>query len=59
MKKLTILLSLVLLTSIGISQTTLDTAVNFDGKDPYGNTIELFEYLNDGKIVLIDFFNSM
>ena len=59
MKKLTILFTMLLLTSFGISQTTLDTAINFNGKDPYGNDVDLYEYLDNGKIVLIDFFNSM
>ena len=39
-------------------QTLLDTAVNFTVKDTYGNTIELFEILNEGKIVVIDFFST-
>ena len=40
------------------AQTLLDTAVNFSVKDVYGNTIELFSYLDDDKIVVIDFFSS-
>jgi hypothetical protein len=40
------------------AQTLLDTAVNFSVKDVYGNSIELFAYLDDDKIVVIDFFAS-
>ena len=40
------------------AQTTLDTAVNFSVKDVHGNSIELFEILNNGQFVLIDFFNT-
>jgi hypothetical protein len=42
----------------GISQTTLDTAQNFSVKDTYGNTIKLFDILDEGKIVVIDFFST-
>jgi len=42
----------------GNSQTTLDTAVNFSVKDIDGNTIELFDILDEGKIVMIDFFSA-
>ncbi|MCB0640752.1 MAG: redoxin domain-containing protein [Phaeodactylibacter sp.] len=37
-------------------QTYLDTAVNFVVEDIDGNTHELFDYLEDGKYVVIDFF---
>ncbi len=40
------------------AQTTLDTAVNFIVKDTYGNNIELFDILDEGKIVVIDFFST-
>jgi hypothetical protein len=39
-------------------QTTLDTALNFSVKDTYGNTLELFDILDDGNIVVIDFFST-
>ena len=38
------------------AQTTLDTAVNFTVKDVNGITHRLNEYLEQGKMVLIDFF---
>jgi len=58
MKK--ILLSILLFTvvMIGTSQTTLDTAVNFTVKDTYGNNHELFDILDAGMIVVIDFFST-
>lgn len=40
------------------AQTTLDTAVNFTVKDTQGNNIELFSILDEGKIVVIDFFST-
>lgn len=40
------------------AQTTLDTAVNFAAKDIYGNTIELFDILDEGQMVVIDFFST-
>jgi thiol-disulfide isomerase/thioredoxin len=40
------------------AQTMLDTAANFTVKDVYGNTIELFDILNEGKLVVIDFFST-
>ena len=42
----------------GKAQTTLDTAVNFSVKDVAGNTIKLFDILDEGKIVMIDFFST-
>ena len=42
----------------GVAQTTLDTAVNFTVKDTYGNNIHLFDILNAGQIVVIDFFST-
>ena len=37
-------------------QTYLETAVNFTVEDVDGNVHELFDYLEDGKYVVIDFF---
>lgn len=55
----TILLSILSFILTGTNaQTLLDTAVNFSVKDVHGNTIELFTYLDDDKIVVIDFFAS-
>ncbi len=40
------------------AQTTLDTAVNFNAKDPYGVTYTLFDILDAGNYVVIDFFST-
>jgi len=40
------------------AQTLLDTALNFSVKDTYGNTIILYDILDEGKIVVIDFFST-
>jgi hypothetical protein len=53
---LTLFLAVIMATAI--SQTTLDTAQNFSVKDTYGNTIDLFDILDEGKIVVIDFFST-
>ena len=58
MKKLFTVLALVLFGATLQAQTLLDTATNFSVKDPYGNTIELYEILDEGKIVVIDFFST-
>jgi len=58
MKKLFTLLFLLISFLASIAQTTIDTAINFVAKDIYGNRIELFEFLDDDKIVVIDFFNT-
>ncbi|MCD4788644.1 MAG: redoxin domain-containing protein [Bacteroidales bacterium] len=58
MKKLLIcILPLFVIISVK-SQTTLDTAVNFSVKDVNGNTLNLFNILDEGKIVVIDFFSA-
>jgi peroxiredoxin len=56
MKKITLsfILSILLLSSMG--QTTLTTAVDFTVTDTKGVTHNLFNYLNAGKYVCIDFF---
>ena len=58
MKKLLIPVFLACLAATGTAQTTLDTALNFSVKDTYGVTRDLFNILNDGKIVVIDFFST-
>ncbi len=40
------------------AQTLLDTAINFTVKDTYGNTLQLYDILDEGKIVVIDFFST-
>lgn len=49
------LISMLLLMSLN-AQTTLTTAVDFTVTDVHGNTHTLFDYLADGKHVVIDFF---
>jgi len=39
------------------AQSNLDTAFNFVVKDLYGNNIELFQLLDQGKFVVMDFFS--
>lgn len=51
-----ILSSLIVLTSS--AQTLLDTAINFTVKDTYGSTINLYDILDEGKMVVIDFFST-
>jgi len=58
MKKLTLLLIILFAIKVSFGQTQLDTALNFSVKDIHGNTIELFEILDEGKIVVIDFFST-
>ena len=56
MKKL-LLIGWFLVSIVGLSaQTTLDTAISFTVKDIAGITHRLDEYLNNNKIVVIDFF---
>lgn len=58
MKKLTLLIILLFTLKISLGQTQLDTALNFSVKDIHGNTIELFEILDEDKIVVINFFST-
>jgi thiol-disulfide isomerase/thioredoxin len=54
-------LFLAILICVGISvqaQTNLTEAVNFTVTDTQGNTIELFELLDEGNIVMLDFFTT-
>lgn len=56
MKKLGFIIVLFIFSTGLFAQTSLDTAQNFTVKDIYGNTFKLFDILDDGKIVVIDFF---
>ena len=59
MKKITILilfLQLFLFSTKG--QVKIDSAVNFIAPTPYGDTIDLYSYLDDGKYVMIEFFRT-
>ena len=40
------------------AQTMLDTALNFSVKDTYGEIYELYPILDEGKMVVIDFFST-
>lgn len=58
MKKL-LFLVLGSLFALSISaQTMLDTALNFSVKDTYGEIYELYPILDEGKMVVIDFFST-
>jgi hypothetical protein len=52
------MLLLFLIVTASSAQTLLDTAVNFLVKDPYGNPYQLFDILDEDKIVVIDFFST-
>lgn len=56
-KLLFVLISSFMLVSVS-AQTLLDTAINFSVKDPYGNTLELYDILDEGKMVVIDFYST-
>ena len=56
MKRITLLLVLFVTTHWAMSQCMIDTAVNFSVKDIHGNNIELFPILDEGKLVVIDFY---
>ncbi|GAB4322256.1 MAG: hypothetical protein Kow00127_14870 [Bacteroidales bacterium] len=58
MKKFIFVVLFSILSGWGLqAQTTLDTALNFSVKDVMGNTIKLYDLLDAGKIVMIDFFS--
>ena len=56
MKKITFFLSVLALTFSLSAQTSLTTAVDFTVTDINGNSHTLFDYLDDGKYVCLDFF---
>lgn len=56
MKLILVIFSFILPASILQAQTSLDTAVNFTVKDVNGITHRLHEYLEQDKIVVVDFF---
>ncbi|MBI9033640.1 MAG: redoxin domain-containing protein [Bacteroidales bacterium] len=58
MKELTLGFVLLFTSLISWGQTPLETAENFTVKDPQGNLYELFDLLDQGKIVMIDFFTT-
>lgn len=56
MKKFFILVAFVFATSFTFSQTSLTTAVDFTATDIYGVEHNLFDILDGGQYVCIDFF---
>jgi hypothetical protein len=55
MKKLTLIVAMFFATMLTFSQTPLTEAVNFTGTDIYGDEFDLFEVLDGGQYVCIDF----
>ena len=58
MKKFTFLVALFFGTIFAFSQTPLTEAVDFTGTDIYGEQFNLFEKLDGGQYVCIDFFTT-
>jgi thiol-disulfide isomerase/thioredoxin len=58
MKNFTYLIVFLLSVNITLGQTPLDTAINFSVKDIHGNTIDLYDLLDQDKLVVIDFFST-
>ncbi len=56
MRKFTLLVAMFFATTLAFSQTTLTEAVDFTGTDIYGEEFNLFEILDGGQYVCIDFF---
>lgn len=56
MKKLFVVVIALVLGLSAYSQTNLTTAIDFTVTDVDGNTHNLFDYLNDGKYVVLEFF---
>ncbi len=56
MRKFTLIVAMFFATAFAFSQTTLTEAVDFTGTDIYGNEFNLFEILDGGQYVCIDFF---
>lgn len=58
MKKHLVLIIVLLSFYSAKAQVPIDTALEFSVKDIYGNKIELFELLDQDKLVVIDFFST-
>ena len=56
MKKIFLFAALYMAATLSFAQTPLTTAVDFTGTDIYGNEFSLFEILDGGQYVCIDFF---
>ena len=55
MRKLTMIVAMFFVTTFTFSQTPLTTAVDFTATDVHGNEFNLFEILDGGQYVCIDF----
>ncbi len=58
MKKNFLIVIFMFLMSLGYAQTPLETAVDFNVKDLNGNKIQLFNLLDNNKIVVIKFYST-
>lgn len=58
MKKFTYLILFLFTVQLSFGQTPLETAVDFSVKDIHGNNIHLFPLLDEGKLVVVDFFST-
>ena len=58
MKVLLSTLIILIIFQFSRAQVPIDTAIDFSVKDIYGNTIELFPLLDEGKLVVINFFST-
>jgi len=58
MKKFTVIAALLFVATFAFSQTPLTEAVDFTGTDIYGEEFNLFEKLDEGQYVCIDFFTT-
>jgi peroxiredoxin len=58
MKRLLLTLTIGIVYTFSFAQTTLTEAVDFSLKDIDGNTIHLFQLLDEGNYVCIDFFST-
>jgi hypothetical protein len=58
MKKFILIAVLFIAATFAFSQTPLTTAVDFTGTDIYGNEVNLFEILDGGQYVCLDFWFS-
>ena len=56
MKKLFMLIIVIVIGFSAFSQTNLTTALDFTVTDVDGITHDLFDYLNDDKFVVLEFF---
>jgi thiol-disulfide isomerase/thioredoxin len=56
MKRFFLTVFLLIFAIISLAQTPLTTAIQFEAKDFNGNTHNLFNYLDDGKYVILSFY---